>query len=67
MGSYSWIRFSKGWLWGYRPIYLHGSAWATPDKVAQLARKVCVGLRTARWTVRSKQRLLGSRKRSRLE
>jgi hypothetical protein len=43
---------------GYRPVYPHGSTWAALDKVAQLVRKGRADLRTARRTVRSKQRLL---------
>jgi hypothetical protein len=26
-------------LWGYKLVYPHGSTWAVPDEVAQLARK----------------------------
>jgi hypothetical protein len=48
-------------VWGYRPVYPHGSTWATPDKVAQLVRKARTDLRTARRAVRGKQRLLDSR------
>jgi hypothetical protein len=44
-------------LWGYRSIYPRGSMWAALDKMAQFARKGCADLRTARQTMRSKQRL----------
>jgi hypothetical protein len=45
-------------LWGYKPIYPHGTTWAASDEVAQLARKVHADLQTARRTVRNKQRIL---------
>jgi hypothetical protein len=28
-------------MWGYRPVYPHGSTWAAPDKVAQLLGEPC--------------------------
>jgi hypothetical protein len=41
-------------VWGYRPVYPHGSTWAVLDKVAQLARTARMDLRTARRVVQGK-------------
>jgi hypothetical protein len=35
---FSWTAHCIRSLWGYRPVYSHGSTWAASDKVAQFAR-----------------------------
>jgi hypothetical protein len=32
---FSMSGFISGSLWGYRPVYPHGSTWAAPDKVTR--------------------------------